>query len=219
MVLLWLFGSVLALFLLAGAITILKENHFGPFATGTKNAAFLGTTFGMSPQETKRALKKEGAQLMNYAEYRSLDGTYETNLFDYLYPSKEEQQIHADLFMTSIELFDCSTEGRFVFRKDRLESVEIYFKTYTVSDAQKLIDNVKSHLLEVYPTVKTEANKFVPGAYYLRFASEESKATLWVNLTEATNLMVNLFLDDLKGQRERKNQLKQREEKAFRTAK
>jgi len=191
----------------------------GPFATGTKNAAFLGTTFGMSPQEASRALKKEGAQLVSYDEFKRLDGTYQTNLFDYLYSSKEEERFHSDLFMPPIEMFDCSTEGRFVFRKDRLESVEVYFKTYSATNAQTLVENVKSHLLGVYPTAKREDNNYVPGAYYLRFASDESRATIWVNLSEPTNLMVNLFLDDLKSQQERKNQLKQREEKAFGTGK
>lgn len=217
--LLWAVGVLILVFVLAVSLAALKQNHFWPFSTGTRNAAFLGTTYGMSPQEARRALKQEGAQLVNYAEYRRLDGTHETNLFDYLYSSTEEELLHSDLFMPSIELFDSPTEGRFVFRQERLESVEIYFKTYSVSNGLALVESVKSHLLGIYPPPVREDNSYVPGAFYLKYASADSRATLWVNLTEPTNLMVNLFLDDLKSQQERKTQLKERENKAFGTPK
>jgi len=209
------FGLLVALAIGTVAIVILKENRFGPFATGTKNAAFLGTTFGMSPQEASRALQKEGARLVNYDVYRRLDGTHETNLFDYLYPSKEEESIHSDLFMPSIELFDSATEARFVFRKERLESVEIFFKCYTVTNALGLVESVKSNLLGVYRFSKKEDSQYVPGAYNLTYATGESSANMWVNLTDSNKLMINLFLMDSRSQEEQKKQLREREKNAF----
>ncbi len=77
----------------------------------------------------------------------------------------------------------------------------------------------KHQILGIYPPPVREDNSYVPGAFYLKYASADSRATLWVNLTEPTNLMVNLFLDDLKSQQERKTQLKERENKAFGTPK
>src|SRR5258707_3014436 len=192
--LLWAFGSALTLAVLVVAITTLKEERFWPFATGTSNPAFLGTTFGMSPQEAKRALDKEGAVLATYQEYRRLDGTHETNLFDYLYTSKEEERMHSDLFMPSIELFGSATEARFVFRKEQLESVEIFFKCYTASNALTLIESVKSNLLGVYQLSEKEDSQYVPGAFNLKYRTTESAANMWVNLTDPKELMVNLFL-------------------------
>src|SRR5687768_12873821 len=46
------------------------DERLWPFSTGTKDEAFLGTTFGMSQQEVRRSLKHHGAQLLNYEEYR-----------------------------------------------------------------------------------------------------------------------------------------------------
>jgi hypothetical protein len=204
---------LLVVVVVAEGYIFLHENRFWPFATGTSNAAFLGTTFGMSPQEVRRALKSEGAQLVSYDEYKRMETTHMINIFDMVDHSEDNQ--YADLCMPSIQMFDTSTEALFTFRLSRLESVTVYFWNYNVSNALKVVESVKLNLLNFYKFSQREDSGDVPGAYRLLYDSNAAHASFWVNLSDPKKPYVTLTLWELKSQEERKQQLKDRDRKAF----
>jgi len=208
-------GCVLTLAVLVVTISVLEENRFWPFATGTSNPAFLGTTFGMSPQEVGRILSKEGTRLLTYEEFKRVDALHQIGVFDFLYASKEEEKLYSDLCMPSITMFGTEVEAKFTFRQQRLESVTVYFGCYDVTNALNLVESVKSHLLRTFTLSGREDSQYVAGAFNLNYASTNSTASLWVNLADPKKLIVNLTLVDSRGQAERKKQLKEREKRAF----
>ncbi len=232
-----LIALLLAAVVLVNVFVYLQENRFWPFATGTSNPAFLGTTFGMSPQEVRRTLKKEGTQLLAFDEYKRVEQTPLIDYFDWLTIYSEDRNHYAELFMPSIELFDTRTEAQFTFRLGRLESVSVHFGSYRLTNALVIVESVKSHLLKTYQFSEREDSKDVRGAYTLKYASANASASLWVNLTdskddplgielppgfvldEASNSnrkrYIILTLFDSKSHAERKQQIKERERKAF----
>lgn len=226
-------GLLLVLLLAAVVITAcvayLHEERFWPFATGTKSRAFLGTTFGMSPQEVRRTLLKEGTQLLPFEEYKRVEQTPLIDYFDWLTIYSEDRNNYTELFMPSIELFDTRTEAQFTFRLGRLESVSVHFGSYGLTNAQAIVETVRSHLEKTYQYVERKDSKDVRGAYTLSYASPDVSTSLWVNLTDSDPLGIEetlpsnrnkkqyiiLTLLDSKSQAARKQQIKEREQKAF----
>jgi hypothetical protein len=193
----------------------------------------------MSSQEVRRTLQKHGAQLLAYDEYKRVEQTPLIDLFDWLTLYSEDRNQYLELFMPSIELFDAKTEAQFTFRSARLESVSIHFGSYGITNALAVVESVKAHLSSGYEFSEREDSEYVPGAYTLKYRSTNASASLWVNLplqkgqhvktkaggyevlepeantADPKKQYIILTIFDSKSQAERRQQLKERERKAF----
>lgn len=94
-------GVVLLVAALVWTTFELQSARRWPFSTGTRDAAFLGTTFGMSSQEATRALDRFGAALITRDEYKR---TEPTRLFiESFIPLFYDDRDNVTLYMPGIE--------------------------------------------------------------------------------------------------------------------
>src|SRR5438128_1191758 len=111
--------ALLVLVAAAWGVLRLRNDRLWPFSTGTRDSAFLRTTFGVSPQEVRRALARDNARLLSYEEYRRDEPSPSIEIFGT--PLFSEDLIrNASLYMPGIEIFDSKVEAEFGFRDDRL---------------------------------------------------------------------------------------------------
>ena len=167
------------------------EARLWPFATGTREQAFLGTTFKMSPPEVRRALKRYGGQLTTYEAYRRAqpDPTIERLDFEALFAEDRT----TSLYMPAIEMYGAKAEAEFVFKENRLSWVDVYFVPISQT-ADSLIAKVEGRLREKYKFLDRQESKLVPGAYSLHFASGEVRPSLLVNLTNPKKPIISLTI-------------------------
>ena len=216
-----IWGTTLAFVALAVFSAYLYANRYWPFSTNTDNPAFLGTTFGMSIQEVRRALHKAGAELLTYEQYKRVDqhGLIRNDVLDIVPFYFEDQNQYVSYVMPSINLFETTAEAEFTFCQQRLDSVSVYFGCYGLSNALAVVETLKSHLLNVYQLAEREDSEDVPGAFSLNFISEGSQASLWVNVSDANEQQVNLTLTSSDAQNEKQKKLREREKKVLSTPK
>ncbi len=187
--------------LVVAAVSVLGMNslhrqRLWPFSTGTASVAFLGTTLGMSPQEAKRALAGQGAQLVSLDEYRRL--TAEPNFMIGLPDAFPWETRGESLVVPSIDLFDSRVEAEVRFNESRLYSVSAYFVPTNAARAEGVVWTVDSSLRSAYRVAESrrEESAEVPGAYTLHYGAGDRAASLWVNLTEPDKPIVNLTVVD-----------------------
>ncbi len=175
------------------------RNWYLPIACGsslaifnrTHDEAFLGATFGMSPQEVQRVLKKQSALLLTYGEYQKTETLplIEHNIF--FEPLFSEDKIKESyLYMPSIQMYESVVEAEFTFREDRLSYVAVYFDPVNPAKSQAVIESVENNLKSFCQLSSREDSKDVPGAYTVHFTSPSSKPSLWVNLTDKRPIII-----------------------------
>ncbi len=174
---------LVALFLVGlGGLGVYRwhKEHIWPFSTATSGEAFLGTSFGMSPPEVRRALKKYGALLLSYEDYNRIETSPSVRPLDLIEVLSEHKGRDFSLYMPSIEMYGSKVEAEFTFTEARLTYVTIYFDAI-LSDWQSVISSVESKLRSLSEFSHREDSKQVPGAYSLHFKKGSVVQSLWVN--------------------------------------
>jgi hypothetical protein len=191
-----------AIIIVALGIQWLRVERFWPFATGGSERAFLGATFGMSPQEVRRAIALDGARLLPYDEYRRTEPLASIEVYGP--PVLSETAVRETaLYMPSIEMFDARVEGEFTFSDDKLRWVAVYFQSLKSSPAS-LVSALEKRLRSDYRYVGREDSSQVPGAYTLNFDSPATSCSLWVNLAGNRPLIIlNLGSEQIAAMRRR----------------
>lgn len=191
------------------------DARLGPFSTGTPDEAFLGTTFGMSPQEVRRAVSRHGAQLLTYEDDRKSEPSPSIDALGAIPLFSDDRREDVSYYTSSIEMFDSKVEAEFRFWQQRLASVSVHFDPIAPRKADSVVSEIESRLRSIYEFSQREESQQVPGAYTLRFASRSATPSLWVNLAEHQRAIIVLTIVHPTTQLERKRQVKNRERTAF----
>jgi hypothetical protein len=208
---------IAAMLLLIAAIAAFvyywTQSHRWPFSTGSRDQAFLGTTFGMSQPEVERTLAKHGARLVSYSEYERISSDHLVSRFDFtpLLPSDERD--YYDMYMPSIQMFGANTEAEFEFFNSRLIHVSVYFTKYAKTDS--VVPTIVTALEQHYTFLTRKEAEQVPGGYSLEFASKGITASLWVNLTDPKKPNLVLYVSRISDASDREKRRQQRERAAF----
>ncbi len=210
------FRAILALVIaiaLVVAVLAYRQLHYWPFATGSNDFAFLGTTFGMSRQEAERALRRHGAKLMDYHNYKAAqrDPALQPSPFTEFLPSDERD--FYELYMPSITMFGADTQAQFEFEKSRLRYVDVSFHDY--SQPPTLIPLLVKSLEERYKFTEREDSQHIPGAYTLKFVSGSVTASLWIDLTDPKKQIISLYLSRESDRLRREEERLERDQSAF----
>ena len=207
--------SLAAFALLSAALGVYRlwDARLWPFASGTADTAFLATTFGMSPQEVRRSLAKDKAQLLTYEQYRTRELEPSIDVFGTPLLS-EDRQRDESLYMPSIEMFDSKVEAEFGFRDDRLAWVGVHFDPIARSKPEAAVSVVESKLRSTYEFSRREDSQEVPGAYTLHFAAANAGPSLWVNLTDRDRPIIILTIVHPTAQADRQREIENRQRKA-----
>jgi hypothetical protein len=216
-----LISLAVAILGLAGwGVIRIREERFWPFSTGTTDEAFLGTTFGMSHQEVRRALAHYGAQLLNYEDFRKARPESSMTLLGHL-PNPfiplfvDDERDYTSFFMPSIEMFDSIVEAEFQFQREGLASVEVYFDPISHNKADSVVAAIESKLRSTYQFSRREESHDVPGAYTLQFTSASANPSLWVNLTDREHPIISLSVVHPRTLLARKREIQSREQRAL----
>jgi hypothetical protein len=208
-------STVAAIVIVAAALWGVSELRSGrrwPFSTGTRDVAFLSTTFGMSPQEVRRTLAGFGVPLMTRDEYKSIEPT---RLFiEGFTPLFYEDRDEVTMYMPGIEMFDSKVDADFSFRQDRLWSISAYFDPLRASTVDAVVSALDGGLQAKFQGPSREDSKDVPGAYTLHYAHAGSPS-LWVNLTDRAKPIVMLTVVDPIAQAARQAAILTRQQNAF----
>lgn len=204
-------------------IFYLYSFRYWPFCTGTNVPAFLGTTFGMSLPETKRALKQHGTILVNRSKFDNLRQLQSPSSFFYIPKEKDfiflsDRLLQHDYeywYMPAVEMFDSAVEARFQFYQKKLSVVEVNIFPLNKKKSPDIIKKISSVLKEKYSSFHMEPSKEVPGAYSLIFDSTSSKIKFWVNLSKPDSPFLILYIIYKKSQFHDEADLKDREAVAF----
>jgi hypothetical protein len=191
------------------------EERLWPFSTGTKAEAFLGTTFGMSPQEVRRSLAHHGARLLSYEEYRKTEHEPSIDAFGFIPLFSDDRREDASLYMSSIEMFNSKVEAEFRFRRWRLASVGVHIDPIARKESESVVAGLESELRGTYQFSGCEESRDVPGAYTLHFTSSSATPSLWVNLTDRARPIIILTIVHPTTQLARKREIERRESTAF----
>jgi hypothetical protein len=206
---LFLFGIIAV-----AGVVFWREARFWPFATGTHEQAFLGTTFKMSPVEVRRTLKRHGGELITYEAYRRAqpDPAIEQLGFEFVFA--EDRGKETSLYMPAIAMYGAKAEAEFNFWKNRLTWVNVYFVPVS-QPAESVIATVEGRLREKYKFLDREESKQIPGAYSLHFGAGDVRPSLWINLTNQKKPIISLVIVSSWSEAERNRRLKDREEAAL----
>ena len=196
-------------------VYFLWDARLWPFSTGTRDEAFLGTTFGMSPQEVRRAVAKHGAQLLTYEDYRRSEPSPSIDTFGAIPVFSDDRREDSAFYMSSIEMFDSKVEAEFSFRQARLVSVGVHIDPIAHTKPESVVSTVESKLRSTYQFSRREESQEVPGAYTLHFTSPTATRSLWVNLTERQRPIIILTVVHPTTQMNRKREIEDREHRPF----
>jgi hypothetical protein len=196
-------------------VYFLWDARLWPFATGTRDEAFLGTMFGMSPQEVRRAVAKHGAQLLTYEDYRRSEPSPSIDTFGAIPVFSDDRREGAAFYTSSIEMFDSKVEAQFSFRQGRLASVGVHIDSIAHTKAESVVAAVESKLRHTYQFSHREESRHVPGAYTLHFTSASATPSLWVNLTERARPIIILTVVHSTTQMNKKREIEDREHTGF----
>lgn len=204
-----IFFYTLLTFSLLGTAFFIFSYRFWPFSTGTNAPAFLGTTFGMSFQESQRSLKKNGIQLLDRNKFTELDPSIEKRFpHDWLegsiFPEDKISNQNITLYMPSINMFDSEVAAEFQFTKNKLTNVEVRIFPLSEKSASSIIEKITNELKQKYTFIKKEyGNEWeivgekpnnTPSVYNLEFHSKTSCVFFWVNLADMKNPILKISL-------------------------
>ncbi len=210
--------AVFALVVVSSIFVFLYFNRYFPFSCATGDYAFLDTSFGMSVPETKRALRKHGAILIDFQTFKTMEAellVFHPYSAIPLYSEDRPSKENFTLYMPSIKMFDAVTQAEFHFRNRRLNIVGIHFQGEALSKTPLLVDNLEQHLQKHYKYIGREDSNEVSGAYALIYGDSKVNAKLWVNLTNVKEPIISIWLSHLPTQAQDALRIKSREEKSF----
>lgn len=207
--------ALLALVFAGWGVYRLWDERLWPFSTGTRDEAFLSTTFGMSPQEVRRAVAKHGAQLLTYEDYRRSEPSPSIDTLDAIPVFSDDRREGAAFYTSSIEMFDSKVEAEFSFRQARLVSVGVHIDPIGRTKPESVVSTVESKLRSTYQFSRHEESQEVPGAYTLHFTSPTATRSLWVNLTERARPIIILTVVHSTTKMNRKREIDDREHTGF----
>jgi hypothetical protein len=199
----------------SGSLYLLWDARLWPFCTGTRDEAFLGTTFGMSPQEVRRTVARHGAQLLTYEDYRRSEPSPSIDNFGFIPVFSDDRREDSAFYMSSVEMFDSKVEAEFSFRHARLVSVGVHIDPIASTKAESVVFTVESKLRRIYQFSRREESRDVPGAYTLDFTSPTAIPSLWVNLTDRGRPIIILTVVHPATQMTRTREIEDREHTAF----
>lgn len=212
---------IVALFALLVILTIfmlLYVYRYFPFSCATGDYAFLGTSFGMSIPEAKRALRKHDAILTDFQTFKTTETEVlilSPSSFVPLYSEDRPSNTNFKLYMTSIKMFNAITQAEFSFRDKRLRNVGIHFQSEALSDSNSLVENLHQHLQKRYKYIAREESDEVPAAYTLIYGNAKVNAKLWVNLTDMAEPVISIWLLHLPTKVHDISRIRTREDEAF----
>jgi hypothetical protein len=209
-----IFAAVISLATLGVGAYCWRQAYLWPFSTGSKDEAFLGATFGMSPPEVRRALQKYGAELLDYDGYTKTSTEHLISWVNFDPFVYSDERNSYSMFMPSIEMFGVPTEGEFEFSNYRLIYVGLHFGNFGKADS--VIESISSALqAHHYTLTKREDSQTLPGGYTLNFVSPNVSAALWVYLKDPKKPIIVLSLNRPSDSLERKKRVQERERAAF----
>jgi len=117
----------------------LKENNLFLYSTGTNDKSLFNSTWGMSPNEVKRANNSN-------IEYSSSD--HRDDLFVCIPPDdisryKPHPNEHFSCYIDEVYLFGSLSEVWYLFFKDKFYKYEISIPVYGYSDVEEILQNLK----------------------------------------------------------------------------
>lgn len=187
-----------------------------------RSEAFLGTTFGMSPQEVRAAIAKHGAQLLSWEEYKTdpYKRLVNTSEFGPVFPDELTDAIR--LYTPGIAMFDSKASIYFEFFGEQLAFVGVDFSPIARSSAALVVAAIEAKLRSRYQFSGRGESGDMPGAYALNFTSPGSTSRLWVNIVSEPKV-ISFSIANPAGEAERKRQaasrIEGRERAAFGPAK
>lgn len=213
---------LLVLTVAAGTVVWLRQEHYGPWATGGPNRAILDATFGMSEEEVERATK---LTLMGCHEakdqIRGSDGTRRPSVefycdFGGVSVDREEFERTEFRFINSIELFGAPCWLMFTFFDGRLAGVKAEFEPY--KDAATFVDTIQSELqASGYTFEKRDESESYDRSstiYRTTYRQKTVVAFLVFNPTPK-DPTISLFLDDSEVMEVRKQEKAARDKSVF----
>ncbi len=210
--------AVFALLVISAIFVSLYVCRYFPFSCATADYAFLGTSFGMSAPEAKRALRKYGAILTDFETIKTMEAEsliLSPSSFIPLYSEDRPSNTNFTLYMPSIKMFNAVTQAEFSFRNKRLKNVGLHFKSEVLSESQSLVENLQQHLQKRYKYIDREESTEVPGAYTLIYANAKVNVKMWVNLTDMEKPIISIWLLHLPTKAQDISRIRSREEEAF----
>ena len=123
--------SVAVVALASWGVDCLWAARFWPFSTGTKDGAFLGTTFGMSVPEVDE-LSQSASKLLSREDFRSVERDPKVGYIDAELVFSDDRQELASLYMPSIEMLNSSVQAEFEFRSGRRKPVMVDLDPFAV---------------------------------------------------------------------------------------
>ena len=125
--------------------------------------------------------------------------------------------------MPPLEMFNSYVVGEFNCNNDRLSSVDLSIFPFKdllsekgrAQDNEKVVAAVTASVTKNHALIKTEPSKTVPGAYDQFFEGNGSKVTLWINLTNPNDPIINIYITYTKEKDFRKTLIQKREKNAF----
>jgi hypothetical protein len=212
-------STLIVLAAIGVGVFLLWQERLWPFSTGTRDTAFLKTTFGMSATEVRRALKNDGAELISYEAYRRTEASPLIDDLGFVPLFSEDRRRGSSLYMPSIQMNDSKVEAEFNFRDDRLVSVSVHFDPVSPSQSQAVAKSLEERFRGSYQYSRREDSAEVPGAYTLHFTSPSAAPLLWVNLTDPKHPIIILTMLSPKLQSAEAQRIRQREQTTFETTK
>lgn len=164
--------------------------------TNSENQIFLGVGFGMGVKEVTACLELHETKLLKvdqYLEMSDIKLLESETTFIPVHPSTEKWETY---YMPSIFLFESFVEASFDFMNDRLVSVGVHFSRFAKRESQQLVDTLDRQFQSKYVFINKEESHEMPGAYRLIYHKNEINLHLWVNLTNAKDPIVCVYIYD-----------------------
>lgn len=213
----------LIILLLALTMTLLTHER--------KEPAFLGTMFNMTFQEVQQALKHHGIQLVDIVTFEKLKSTPKTSFINQFASPLfyENEKYMTRWYMPSIEMFDSQVVAEFEFYRDRLIDVELHVLPISKRNTHQVVHMIKKQLAAKFSFVNKQyyveeksaaelraqqAPLKKPDAYSLNYQKNKTHLNVWVNLAEAQNPIIQIYISPFNPQNPQPN-VKQRQQVAF----
>lgn len=144
----WVGVSALFLIVSLGFVYV-KGNAVGPFATGTKHKAILGTTFGMSVPEVERVLGRRLAATEGEEHFKDQAHQWVLDALPTVAHPLETR------YAIPLTIYQTPGEAAFYFYRGKLGKVQIAFDPRSQEDISGLRQRLQRELAREYRDVKS----------------------------------------------------------------
>jgi hypothetical protein len=212
-------GSFITTFILIISFSLWHYRHRS-LSEDPNTTVFLGTVFGMSESETRKALKKYAADLIARDPfYQNLEHTQAKDVFFI----SELTEIVAELkktketilYMPPIKMFKSSIVAAYGFIDHKLSFIEVHVFPISPGDSNFVVESIVNHLKSKYTLIEKEPSTTIPEAYTLRFKNKSASVSLWVNLSKKNKPIIGLDFDYTAARKKYESKVHKREQNAF----